>query len=400
MPTASQYQAEPVNSPVQVITRPPGWRPPLDEAIPAPPVKDRTDFAVAGKSTVVVVLAIGAGAAGQWFAQRQAEQGTRTSNDLINNGLALTVLIYVVVAALIVGFARSSGVTLRWHQGDPVASIRTGVGRGLLTAAIVIGLASLAAHGLHGDDRFTDLLSENNGIRIAIVMLIGIVAAPLVEETLFRGLLLESWRKSGVPAILISGFAFAAWHLNGRAIIYYWLMGIVLGRIYLRRGLVGSMAAHAVFNTAVLAVTIASISGSGHTYHVGAATMHTPPSWHQASTTRTGTGDAILVVGPSGANIGFAARRHGALSATQVAAEAHEQLSQTEARIGGTVRSAGPVVLDLGQGEHATIDARGHTVEIYSVLSEEGEYLVVFDAASSSTAGKQLPEILASIRED
>lgn len=354
---------------------------------------------LASRSTFLVLLAIGAGAAAQWIAQRMARDTTTTSNDLINDGLTLTLLVYLVVGTLIVLFVRSTQTRLRWHEGDPVASVRVGVVRGVAIAAVVTTLAGLAAGRLQGDSRFTNLLSENNGIRILCTLLIAVVAAPLVEETLFRGLLLESWRKYGV-ALVISGFAFAAWHLMGSAIIYYWLMGIALGRVYVRRGLIGSMATHATFNAVVMGVTIASISGSGHDYDAGSLHAHTPPSWHSLSAAQTARlGDQLALEGPSGSSIEVTGVPHPNVAPDQLATKAHQDLAAALSRLGGALGGTETVTLSLGPAERATVEFRQRPVDVYVVETTGHAYVIAVNTASSKTAAKQIPGILDSLSE-
>jgi membrane protease YdiL (CAAX protease family) len=394
--------ADPVHDDAMADALPPGWRPPLPAQTEAPPA--RRPLGAAGRSTILVLVAIGVGAAGQWLIQRIALGGHANSQDLIDDGITLTVLLYVVVGGLVLGYVRKTKATLRWHEGDPVASVGAGLLRGVLLGAAVTGLLRAASGHLQGDSRFTDLISENNPIRIVFTMLLVIVAAPLVEETLFRGLLLESWRSLAGWSLVGSGFAFAAWHLNGSAIVYYWLIGLILGRVYLRRGLVGSMTAHASFNAVVLAVTIASVSGSGHTFHADGLRLHAPASWHiPAGTNSAQFGDAFVLEGPSGASfvIAAAADHERALSDGDATALAETQLHNFVTAAAIPVTGA-PVPLDLalGVGEKVTITKDSQSADLYVIASPLHSYVVIVDTASSRTAASQVPAILRSLQED
>ena len=66
------------------------------------------------------------------------------------------------------------------------------------------------------------------------VLLSAVIAAPIVEEVIFRGVVLGSLRKV-FPAwvsILISAVIFGAYHMNPVAIVYATVMGIIAGVVY------------------------------------------------------------------------------------------------------------------------------------------------------------------------
>ena len=64
--------------------------------------------------------------------------------------------------------------------------------------------------------------------------MIAVIAAPVVEEILFRGIVLRSMRKFTPTwaAILISSVLFGAYHLNIVQAVYATLMGIAAGILY------------------------------------------------------------------------------------------------------------------------------------------------------------------------
>ena len=66
------------------------------------------------------------------------------------------------------------------------------------------------------------------------VLLSAVIAAPIVEEVIFRGVVFGSFRKV-FPAwvsILISAVIFGAYHMNPVAIVYASVMGIIAGIVY------------------------------------------------------------------------------------------------------------------------------------------------------------------------
>lgn len=112
------------------------------------------------------------------------------------------------------------------------------------------------------------LTSSAHGVGFAIVALVVVVGAPIVEELFFRGLLLralEAWfgamgaRVAPVLAILVMGVAFGFSHAEGLLLAYgLGVFGMVLG--ILARGfkrLGPGIVAHAAFNlTSVIAIAV------------------------------------------------------------------------------------------------------------------------------------------------
>ena len=66
------------------------------------------------------------------------------------------------------------------------------------------------------------------------VFLSAVIAAPIVEEVRFRGVVLGSFRKifPAWASILISAIIFGVYHMNPVAIVYATVMGIIAGVVY------------------------------------------------------------------------------------------------------------------------------------------------------------------------
>src|SRR5207302_8422052 len=128
-------------------------------------------------------------------------------------------------------------------------AIGVGVVVGGASAVLLVVVMSAIAGYLRSDAVASVIVAEGGFLRIAALLLVSVVAAPAVEELLFRGLLAESLRPRGrSTAIWLSAFAFALWHLRPDALRYYLFCGALLGVLYWKRGLLGSMAAHATSN--------------------------------------------------------------------------------------------------------------------------------------------------------
>jgi uncharacterized protein len=95
-----------------------------------------------------------------------------------------------------------------------------------------------------------DLLERYSQGEVLVVIII-VVAAPLVEEFLFRGLLLRGLLALHRPAIAIpvSAAIFAAFHLNIWQLLPAFIMGLLLGWVYARtRSLLPCILGHAAWN--------------------------------------------------------------------------------------------------------------------------------------------------------
>ena len=94
------------------------------------------------------------------------------------------------------------------------------------------------------------------GIRIALGFLV-VFEAPLVEEPLFRGVVLRGFA-SALPAwaaIALSSAVFAIVHVNAASFVALCFLGCAFAELYRRTGtILAPMTAHALFNAANLAM--------------------------------------------------------------------------------------------------------------------------------------------------
>ena len=95
-----------------------------------------------------------------------------------------------------------------------------------------------------------------------------LLLAPVLEETLFRGIVLDSFLKRMKPwkAILASSVLFALFHVQPTLMLVGVPIGLLLGWLYLRyRSILPTIAAHAIINGAGLSFSlVASAGGSSH----------------------------------------------------------------------------------------------------------------------------------------
>jgi uncharacterized protein len=109
-------------------------------------------------------------------------------------------------------------------------------------------------------------LAGKDPIALGIFFFTAAIAAPLFEETLFRGFLLPSLTRylPSWGAICLSGLIFAVVHLSLSEVLPLTMLGIVLGFVYAKtRNLLASMLLHSLWNTGTL-VSLFLIGGAGN----------------------------------------------------------------------------------------------------------------------------------------
>ncbi len=231
------------------------------DPLPPPAEPDRR-AALPARAALLVLLAL---VASQLFALA----GALLAGRLAPGSLALRLLLSqaglwtALVGACVLASRRWGTGRLRDDFGIRARGAGD-AGRGLLVAVVVRVVATVVVAVLYvlapelvgASSLFDDVSAE----RAAVVLLavFAVVGAPLVEETFFRGLLLQSLRgRFGVPAaVTVQGLVFAVSHVNpelGRAnlgpLIGLAVAGVALGVVAERyRRLGPSMWAHAFFN--------------------------------------------------------------------------------------------------------------------------------------------------------
>lgn len=134
-----------------------------------------------------------------------------------------------------------------------------GVGGYLVALPLMIGVSLVNQQIWNGQGGSNPLLQtvleEGDSVALLVFFLTAAIAAPLFEETLFRGFLLPSLTRympvSG--AILASSLLFAVAHLSVSEVLPLTTLGMVLGFIYSRsRNLLAPMLLHSLWNSATM----------------------------------------------------------------------------------------------------------------------------------------------------
>jgi membrane protease YdiL (CAAX protease family) len=314
----------------------------------------------------------------------------------------LTLAFYGVVAAMVV-MQITPSVRLRWGDGSLVVRLLTGLVLGAGLSGLLLWLVSAAVGHLSPDPRFLLLMSEGDPTHIVLVVLITCVAAPLVEETLFRGLLLEALRPRGrAVAIVGSAMAFAIWHFIPAALVYYGFMGAGFAVIYLKRGLATSMAAHAGFNGVLTIAAITIVLAPAHLVSLGALSFTAPGGWSTVSSpTVPASGNVLDLRGPSSAEVAVVELPGGTgSSADQIAERLQERTGQLAAELGGPVSNIRETTTTLGTAVEVDIELQSHHGDAVLLPADGQLYELVFLDAGSVKATEDFARMLNSLQLD
>ncbi len=103
---------------------------------------------------------------------------------------------------------------LQWPRRGDAAWAAAGVGMVLVGRLVVVAVADSATHGRAGEQAQNLDVHSTSPAVYAVLGVVVVLVAPLVEETMFRGLLLRTFmRRLGFwPAALLSSLIFALFH--------------------------------------------------------------------------------------------------------------------------------------------------------------------------------------------
>jgi membrane protease YdiL (CAAX protease family) len=354
------------------------------------------------RAAALVAIAICLGAVVQLIALALSHRHSIEPDALIRYDLVLTLGLYAAVAVMIVSQITPS-VRLRWGVGPLVQRVGIGVLVGAGLSGILLAMVSASAGHLRPDPRIVLLMSEGDATHILLTVLIACAAAPVIEETLFRGLLLESLRPidTGV-ALVVSAMAFAVWHLTPAALVYYTAMGAVLGWLYIKRGLAASMAAHVGFNGVLTIAAIFVVLGPAHTVKLDGVSFQAPSGWSvQSSVTASNFGAAAVLRGPDDAIVEVIEGPVGQQFDPDAAAARLQSESlpfQSELSLNhSTIREE---TLPVGRAIEADVTVEGRSGKVVLISAANRPFAVVFLDAGSAKASSDFTKILNSARVD
>ncbi len=156
----------------------------------------------------------------------------------------------------------SLGLTIRNWKSD----VKTGLKYYLLVLPVIIASGfvvdfALRAFGIEPEqqDIINNVLSEDSLGVLAFMIFFGVLAAPIVEELIFRGFLQSAVRITcdKLQTVLTSGFVFALIHWNSHVFLQIFILGLLLAYLFEKTGsLVAPITVHICHNTITLAFLI------------------------------------------------------------------------------------------------------------------------------------------------
>jgi membrane protease YdiL (CAAX protease family) len=190
---------------------------------------------------------------------------------IVSNAVTLGVLV-LWLRSMHPGWVAALG----WpRRGAVVREIAVGAGLGIvvrIASALVAAIVVAALRGASSEavDLPTQVSPDLGGWGLVSFAIFAVIAAPVLEEFVFRGLLFRSIadRHGFWPGALVSGVAFGAFHLltPGAQLgvialgITHVGTGIGLAWIYWRRrNILAPIAGHAVFNLIAVAAIVAGV---------------------------------------------------------------------------------------------------------------------------------------------
>jgi membrane protease YdiL (CAAX protease family) len=368
-------------------------------AYPGAPAHAQANGAMlSGRALALVAVAIGIGIVGMTVSWALGQNERLEPATYLRYAIVITLGVYVLVGGLIVT-RLVPGISLRWHHGRPAQSIVVGALVGGALGGGMLWISSTAAGHLSSDARIVTLMSEGDVAHIVVSIGIAVLCAPLIEETLFRGLLLESLRaRSAALGLFASAGSFALWHLNIAVIplVYYSLMGLMLGTLYLKRGLAGSMAGHAAFNGVLTVAALAIVLSPATTVTSGDVSLSAPGGWRAHTHATPG----LVLEGPSEAALLVLEQP------TIVAPTTGLILDRIRAGLMSTAgidlqadtQSARETQLPAGPAVTVDITADGHAGTVVYVPRPTEMVEVIFLSGGSMKAKSDFPRMLDSLR--
>ena len=172
---------------------------------------------------------------------------------------AILVAVYAVQLGVVWVVAHRHGIGLADSVGiRRVPRLRAWVGSAIGLAVVVRVLALVYSEvvissGLKLQGQSTDPLRyfAPGSMGSLMLVILVVLVAPLVEEIVFRGIVLASLRErwGDRAAILVSSLVFAALHLNLFSFLPIFAVALVLGSLFVRsRSLWVNIACHSAFN--------------------------------------------------------------------------------------------------------------------------------------------------------
>jgi membrane protease YdiL (CAAX protease family) len=324
--------------------------------------------------------------------------GRMETSRAINLGIWMGLGFYGLVLVIIAGPLTT--LRPRWLRGNPQTAPVLGIEVGLAAAAFLVVLLWIGTGHPVVDPGAQALVSEGSFVRILLAFAVIAVAAPLVEELLFRGVVAESLGRNGATiAIGVSSFLFALAHL--RSLGYYTGCGIVLGLLYWRRGLWASIAAHATFNGCLVILALVVALGPARMVSNGGVTVRAGADWQLIDGVDAPPNSTLALQGPSGSSI-LVSREDIPLGAPipspeRVAAAMNSGSVPLPAEAKLLPGGAHVVTYPAGRGVQLAVKVGGHSGVVVILTKGNTVWEIEVATAGSARAEREYPAILRSL---
>lgn len=175
-------------------------------------------------------------------------------------------LVVVLTLTVVTRLAHWFQLTLNWRITKRQLGLITGSAVGLVIMLSVVGvfLTVLVGHATVSQNQasINQTLATGTLTRIAMFFL-AVVIAPLIEETMFRGIVMNTWFKDNryYADVLLSAILFGVFHttadLTFATVTPYVVMGVVFALIYRKTGnLAVNIYTHMLYNAIVVSVSL------------------------------------------------------------------------------------------------------------------------------------------------
>jgi hypothetical protein len=183
------------------------------------------------------------------------------------------------------------------------------------------------------------------------------------------------------------------------ALLYYTVLGVLLGIVYLKRGLSSSMAAHAAFNGTLVFLALAVALGPAHTLTAPGLSMRVPAGWRASDGAAEGR-TALVAAGPSGSGVIVIREVISPGQAAPDLQQAADAINQRGSLPGVEAVSGAVRVVDepFGPALRVPIRAKGHSGEVVVAVRPDAAWTVVFISAGSGRAVHDFEGILQRLQ--
>jgi len=307
---------------------------------------------------------------------------------------------FVIIALWVLSKAAVLGVQPVLGRAKALVGMAEGFVVGGITAVLLVGGMRLAVGRPLLDPATTSIAAEGSIVGMVIGIVAIAVMAPVVEELVFRGFLAETFlqRWGKTAAVLVSAAAFSLAHLRLMQFWYFGLMGIGLGLVYFRRGLVGSIAAHATFNGLLVVLAVAAMHADPVVVEAGGSTLAVPPTYQVVEEGLEPYED-VRLIGPLGAQVAILHLDDPAVPPVEVVAQAF-LTGAIPLPEGVQIDAVVVNMLDLPVGRVVSLiaDFDGMQGRFVALPTEGRLWMAVYQSDGSSRSSFEFDDMLRSWR--